>query len=225
MRILDLLIVNLAMDRSKKLTGILETLDEQGSDGIMMSEEQQRQSLVGRMTDKFRAAFDSRRRTQPSPTSTATTIPDGSRSSIPAPPPNDPFYKKIMSGALAIVLERPEITEKIWGVRGKENQYNFFRTVYDPSSRQTVLRRLLNGFKGLFCGETTLGAQDWIKVLNVANQLSTDKVVPASLMTKLIKLYQYQVQGKKTQDNVAAIQDFCLNEEDESKLGLGSLLW
>lgn len=141
------------------------------------------------------------------------------------PPPNDPFYKKIMNGALAIVLERPEIIAKIWGVDGKENQYAFFRSVYDPQSRQSVMRRLLNGFKSLFCGENTLGQQEWIKVLNVANQLSTDKVIPATLFNKMIKLYQYQVQGKKTPDNVAAIKDVCLNEEDDSAIGLGKLLW
>lgn len=190
-----------------------------------LSEEGPRQSLIGRMTDRFKAAFDSRKRTMPHPSTVATTVPDDGRTSIPSPTPNDPFFKKIMNGALAIVLERPEIIAKIWGIDGKENQYAFFRSVYDPQSRQSVMRRLLNGFKSLFCGENTLGQQEWIKVLNVANQLSTDKVIPSTLFNKMIKLYQYQVQGKKTPDNVAAIKDVCLNEENDSAIGLGELLW
>lgn len=210
------------MHQTKKTSGIASAL--WASEETELDEDQQR-SLVGRMTDRVKAAFDSRRRTPPDDTtSTATTVPDDARTSIPSPP-SDPFYKKIMNGALAIVLERPEIIERIWGVRGKENQYNFFRSAYDPTSRQAVLRRLLNGFKGLFCGETALGTQDWIKVLNVANQLSTDKIVPATLMTKLIQLYQYQIQGKKTQANIAAIHDVCLNEEEQKMPSLGNLLW
>lgn len=183
-----------------------------------------RQSLIGRVTDRFRAAFDSRRKTLPRPSSVATTVPDDGRTSIPLPPTNDPFYKKIMNGALAIVLERPEITEKIWGVKGRENQYMFFRMIYDPQTRQSVMKRLLNGFKRLFCGENTLGQSEWIKVLNVANQLSTDKILPATLLNKMVKLYQYQVQGKKTPENVAAIHDVCLDEQNQQP-SLGELIW
>lgn len=183
-----------------------------------------RQSLVGRITDRFRAALNSRRKTLPSPGSVATTIPDDARTSIPAPPANDPFYKKIMNGALAIVLERPEIIDKVWGVKGKENQYAFFRMIYDTQTRQTAMRRLLNGFKHLFCGENSLDRSEWIKVLNVANQLATDKIIPATLMNKMVKLYQYQVQGKKTPENVAAIHDVCLDEQRHA-INLGELIW
>jgi len=185
----------------------------------LMAEE----SMLGRMTGRIKAAYDSRVKTKPDPKSTATTLPKmDDRSSIPPPPANDQFYKKIMGGALAIVLERPEITEKIWGVRGKERQYAFFRMIYDPATRASVMKRLLNGFKSVFCGENTLNQNEWIKVLNVANQLSSDKVIPVSLMNKMVKLYQYQVQGKKTPENIDAIHDVCLNEDT---VALGKLLW
>lgn len=208
------------------LTGCLLETEDLSEDGNA------RRSLLGRVTDRFRAAFDTSARKTPQHQlkTLATTLPDGARSSIPPAPTNDPFYNKIMGGALAIVLERPEVVEKVWGVRGKENQYRFFRTVYDPQTRESVMRRLLNGFKSLFCGESSLAQQDWIKILNVANQLSTDKVIPASLFNKMIRLYQYQVQGKHTHDNIVAVHDMCLDEtvnkkNDQEILGLGKILW
>lgn len=210
-----------------KLQTSLDWDSEGGAvENLFLAEDQQRQSVIGRVTDRFRAAFGSGKRGLSTGGTMATTIPDGSRPSIPAPPPNDPFYKKIMGGALAIVFERPEIIEKIWGVRGKENQYAFFRTIYNPETRAQLMKRLLNGFKNLFCGENLLDHSEWIKILNVANQLSNDKVIPATLMNKMVKLYQYQVQGKKTPENVAAIHDVCLDETSKQhKISLSNLLW
>lgn len=121
-------------------------------------------------------------------------------------------HRQAMSGVIAVVLERPEIIKRVWGISDPAQQKQLFVGAYDPTTRQQSIARILRGFRSLFCGESNLQASEWIKVLNIADQLSRDGLINSSVVDNLSKLYKFHINGQSTPEIQQSIQRYCVSE-------------
>lgn len=121
-------------------------------------------------------------------------------------------HRQAMNGVIAVVLERPEIIKRVWGISDPAQQKQLFVGAYDPATRQQSIARILRGFRSLFCGESILQSGEWIKVLNIADQLSRDGLINGSVVDSLSKLYKFHIKGQSTPEIQQSIQRYCVSE-------------